>query len=189
MMPPGDINGRNALKFDGVANRMTTATFAQASPYTLGVVLQNDSGANSTAQVVISDITNQRSIQKGASNFWLMFMGNTLSTAIAPDTSGHYLIVVCKNTPNAVIGVDGTETTGNAGNGSWAGGVNIGANNAASFWNGMIAEIVVYSNEVTPTDRTALGSYFTNKWFTAPPSIATPGPLVSPTAVHQAANW
>lgn len=166
------VSLKNVLDFDGSLNRMTTSSFGLTQSFTVAAVVLNDSGANSTQQLVISDVTNTRSMLKLSTNTFALFDGNSL-VGPAADTSAHYFIGLAKASPNAVISVDGAETSGNAGNGSWAGGVAIGgkSSDGSSAWNGMIAEVVVYTIELTAGNRTSLGTYFTNKWFTAPSTV------------------
>ncbi len=181
------VSGLNVLDFDGASDMMHTTSFVLTVPFTMAAVVQNDSGANSTTQAIVADVTNSRSLQKNSSNVWLIFSGNTLSTATAPNTAAHYLIG-CTASASAVISLDGTETTGSTGTGAWQGGVNIGANNSASFWNGTIGELVFYTDTLSAGDRTSLGAYFTDKWFTVAHGPSTEA-IVVPTAVHRAANW
>ncbi len=181
------VSALNVLDFNGTTNMMHTPSFVTTTPFTVAAVIQNDSGANSTQQMIMSDVTNSRSIQKGASNAWLVFDGNTLSAGTV-NTSAHYLIATCVSA-GAILSIDGTETSGSTGTGAWQGGINIGGSaGPANFWNGTIAELVIYALTVGSSDRAALGAYFTDKWFTTAHGPST-DPVVSPTAVHRAANW
>ncbi len=186
------LNGFNVLDFDGTSDRMVTGSLTVSVPWTVCAVVQNDSGADSSAQCILGTAgATDAGLFKWFTNFWAVSSANQVFSAAAPDTSAHSLTGVILSASTARIRVDGTESaTGNAGNTALtsAAALVVGGNRTTSnYWNGTIAELVVYSAALATGDRDSIDAYFTNKWFTAP--SPAPDPIVSPIAVHRAANW
>ncbi len=184
-------NGTNVLDFDGTANTMRTSSFNVTNGSTFAAVVLSDSGANGVELEVIGDVLNGRVAGKSAGNHWFLFAGSTPDEFGTLDTSAHAVIWTENTGSTAVVNVDGADlsTTGTTGTGTWASGIQVGAfKTPSNFWNGWIAEIVIYNATVlTSGQRTSLYNYFNSKWFLTPgPSIQI---VVAPTAVHRAANW
>lgn len=186
------VSGVNVLDFDGSANTMRTSSFSVTggTGYTIAGVVLSDNGANGAQEWWAADVTNGEVVGKHTTNGYLVFTGNTVSSGTI-NTSGHSVINVGGTSSAALIQVDGTVLTSgqNAGTGGIAGGMQIGSSKTSTlFWNGMIAEVVIYTDALSSGDRTSLANYWTTKWFTAPATLGFQ-PVVPSTAVHRAANW
>jgi hypothetical protein len=165
----GLIGGRNALRFDGVANVMT-ATMSQTQPITVFVVARCSSGAG-TFGVAVSG-TNSLGCafvyRHGGSNTWNAYAGTTAITAGAADLNAHYWRTEI-NGASSQIWRDGVAGTGPANLGSSNIGGNLYVGSGGWAWTGDIGEVIVYSGILSAGDITSAETYLRDKWLAMDP--------------------
>lgn len=188
-----NLNGKNVLAFNGTSNVMPTggANFNLTAPITWAAVMAYDPGPDGILAAIANSYSGQWGLYKSITNKWVLQGSPDVAAAPTVDTAAHSLIGLVKTGAGAtVVNFDGVETTGTGGTGAVTQKIDIGSNTTGAYWNGIIAEVVVYSIELNAASRAALYSYFQAQWFTpsGPVALST-RPNVSMTAVHRAANW
>lgn len=166
------IKGRNVPNFDGSNdNLITTGTMSVSQPNTTFVVFKYPSGLSTTTRylfdgsvnrqfIIVATPTTPSQINFGAGTT----VGITSLTGIENATS--YVTSVF-NGASSQVRVNGVQrSTGNPGTNGVGTALVIGAfqSQAGSFWQGMIAEILIYSRALSGSEITTLESYLSSKW-------------------------
>jgi hypothetical protein len=164
------LNSKNVFDYDGTTDNLRNAAWTVTDPYTICVVALNDSGANATTQSMVGSVATAAGgrLQKTTGNAWAISSGSTLSAGTV-DTSAHTFIALIKSGATAaVLSIDGAETTGQSGTNDYNG-FGVGAaifGGPTEFWNGTIAEVIVYTVSKDATSRASLYTYCKAKWGT-----------------------
>jgi len=169
------INGLNALDFDGVDDLMSIAgvrsIFSISANFTFFIVIQSDVAAPPTQMTFSSTDGNEDRFMQMLNTSEIRTGTNDgankgKSTAFTDITSPH--VVSFTNTSSNVINqfLDGTLSTGtNAPFGSSSFATTIGARTSGDLnFNGLIAEIIVYSRIISTAERELVETYLTEKW-------------------------
>ena len=160
-------NSLDTIDFQGTVYMQHSAFTVEAQPLTLFVVFQ----APTQAQIPIDGLgsSNRIFVGTGGSNDILkIWAGTTLAgnTNVAGNWSyGHAVFNGTSSSHDFTDGTNSSTASGNAGtNGS--NGLTVGTlyTAASDFWQGEMAEIIMYGKEVTGDELTGLRSYLESKW-------------------------
>lgn len=201
------LSGRPSVSFDGTDDRMTSALASTmgidgSSPRTIFVVYHQDTlaaknvvgyGAQAAAQLF--DVL--LSSQEFAGHFY--GAGNDTLTETTQTYPLSSLVV-------GTISYDGTDVNTYQHDGSFNGSLatktialttgdsafNIGAGSYTplNYFNGTLAEVLVYSEALSTSDREAVDNYLFTKYTTSPPGIPEPGTgLLAACGLLLAVGW
>lgn len=163
-----EINGQKWLNFDGASQTMRHTNGALAQPCTVFTVLKFHAlppvsgsvldGTNAAGRMLVG-ITSAGAFQISG--------GTSLSSASSLVPTGKWMIYEAsfKASPNAAIITNGVSVqTGDAGSQA-AAGLFVGQRQAGGrLFNGGLAEILIYTNDVSAGDRTSIRDYFYSKY-------------------------
>lgn len=163
----GNRNSLDTIDFSGTVYMQQSAFTVEAQPLTLFLVFE----APTQAQIAIDGLgsSDRIFVGTGGSNDILKIWASTTlagNATIAGNWS--YGQAVFNSTSSSHDFTDGTNSStasGNAGsNGS--NGITVGVlqNAASDFWQGEMAEIILYGKEVTGDELTGLRSHLASKW-------------------------
>ena len=164
------LNGLAALDFDGTNDLLDSADL-DASPlaqaYTFFAVCKDDPGTDGSRTLVDTSSAlsaNRMTILQPANI--AVVSGATFVTGSNIGTAPHVLELVVNGASSKFRLDGGTEATGNAGANTW-GQVRVGSNSvgdAGTFWDGVIAEIVVASGELDAATRANVRRYLGRRY-------------------------
>ena len=179
----GEINGLPVVRFDGTNDRLTFAGTAGsdefALPNTAFAVVRNSSASTTGNRHVFAgadgSARNHLLLEDGD---WAIFKGGIIGdSGVSADTDPHYLMAFYNVSAavNSTIRLDGAEIY-NAGLDGSEGfrliHVGVNAGNSGAFWEGDIAELLVYSRELTTQEISDTEDYLEAKWFTGGQTVA-----------------
>lgn len=158
-----EINGKPVVRFDAVDDFLGNATLVVAQPLTI-VVVERAAVANHLGNFIDGSV---RCILGHSSLVYRLYAGGagsieggTTDTS-AHSMSGHF------NGASSEMWKDGTSiATGDPGTLAYPAGYKIGSdhNGADQFFNGDIAEVIIYDSALSAADRNALGGYIQTKY-------------------------
>jgi hypothetical protein len=165
------VNGFPVVRFDGVNDKLQTASFPLAQPLTIFAVFRHSSLAT-TNKTVFDGLTNLSAMLSGqvTGPQWIAFAGTNLFDGTA-DTNWHVATVVF-NGGSSNIRIDGGPgVTGNAGTATPSG-ITLGSRGSGiNFFVGDIFEVTVYSSALSTTNINSVGAYLAARagliWTTA----------------------
>jgi hypothetical protein len=164
------INGEAVVKFDGTNDEMQTASITLNRPMHFFVVLEHNSWVSEDAVMGGRATPSWRLFQFGSSPDLISNggAGSTASAGLALNTFGMIHGLVNSTTENWLALNDGAETanTANIGTYNHPGGIRLGAGytTASQFGACEIAELAVFSAEVTGSDLTDMLAYFSDRY-------------------------
>lgn len=157
------INSLPVANFDGADDQLDTdGTWSALShPFTMaGVFKFNWLGS---ASAIFTGTTNAVEVGQDRSNF-TMQAGSTLTSSSGADTSAHYFVSRHQTSTNAELRIDGaSEATGDDGTLTLSG-LQIGVDATLAYASMYLAELLVYSADVTGSDLTRLENYFASTY-------------------------
>ena len=164
------MNGRAVLDFDGVDDRMVTATLSLPQPSTVFIVAANDDGADGLSATLFDGLsaTAVARMSKTSGNAWSMNAGTqVLGPNGAVDTAAHIHAAVF-NTTTSERYVDGAlVASGNAGGAYPSTGLVLAATGVPNgWWDGPVAEVIAYTGVLTAAQRLLVENYLRAKWAT-----------------------
>jgi hypothetical protein len=181
------INGRSVGRGNGTSSTLAVSTIVTAQPLTAFIVAKHATGSVTANQHMFCGENFRPSFlaANAATDAYAHYGGTTVqSTGIALDTEPR-LISSKLNGASSVLYLDGVSTnTGNPGTGAFNfdadhrsrvfSGVSDGGA-ATQFFNGDIAEILLYSGALSDGDRESIEAYLNEKYFETPEgSVAVP---------------
>lgn len=172
------LNGRNVIDFDGSNDFLKSSAWTLAQPLTYFVVAETDVAGN---QLVIDRGTSGTPggpiLQRNSTGSWEAFGGTSLIGGTA-DLNPHVFAAVF-NGASSRLRVDGAQVAGNAGAQSFsAGGITVGSSRTPSlYWNGHVAEVLVYAGALSTADIEAVEDYLAYKWLNVVPPVEAAGEI------------
>jgi hypothetical protein len=161
----GIINGLPTLRFDGVDDFMvSTRTVIQ--PCTIFLVI--DWIAAAGFNYLFDDISTPDSlvIWRNSSTQWAFYAGTEVDINIS--TSIPSIMMFVANGASSVCRVNATQVSSSAGAGNINNGMMIGSRGVAGspsqFFGGDIAEIIVYSSDLSVDNRSSVLTYLSEKY-------------------------
>ena len=166
-------NGYGYIEFDGVDDRLTINPFTQlagATGWTMFVVAQKTDGAETTGVLTRTDFGDLRiELASTGSGVTVTTAGQTEVYASQSDTNWNAWTLVYEASQPAVFRKNGStltpvsapnqDATLNASNNvMYIGG------SAVDVWPGNIAEVIMFSRTLTPTEYGNVENYLINKW-------------------------
>jgi hypothetical protein len=165
--------GLNVLDFNGTTQYLTNSqTLSQ--PWTVCAVVENDDGADGNAQVFWGSLTEGTIVQfgkaaaGGANAFPQIHAGSNVNASTTADLNAHYVTGIFDNT-SSVVRRDGTSVgSGTVGTNNIGTGMNVGRRSSSTplYWDGAIAELLIYNSALGTTDRQTVEAYLNTKWMT-----------------------
>lgn len=167
------LNSLPVVRFDGIDDNMTSP-LSNGSPCQL-----NGANVNCTMFIVVkatgstpedlidAGTLNQSVLQHSGASSVLAYAGGVLSASATPGDFTVYYVVWGAGDPGSVLGVNGVETTGNAGGANLynTGGVTVGSGGGGSFPAACdIAEVIIYNTALGTTDRGTVYTYLKTKY-------------------------
>jgi hypothetical protein len=173
------LNGRNVLDFDGTANAMATS-LADAATQTVLFVAVSDV-ASSSGRLWSYGTTNRGVFSdSGTWAFWRQqTSGAILFGATASATSPSVACALFTSNSSLTTFGSGAQGTTNDPVDSSGASFNIGKE-TTNFFNGYIAEIVIYNTALTTAQRASVEAYLAAKWSISgvhAPATATSDPV------------
>jgi hypothetical protein len=163
----GSRNSLDTVDFQGNVFMKHSAFTVEAQPLTLILVFQ----APTQAQIPIDGLGSSDRIfvgTGGSNNILKIWAGTTLAGNATIAGNWSYGQAVFNGTSSSHDFTDGTNSTTASGDSGSNGsnGLTVGVlwNAASDFWNGEIAEIIMYGKEVTGDELTGLRSHLASKW-------------------------
>ncbi len=152
------INSLPTVRFNGTSDALKNATLAPlGQPFTVFVVAKS-SASGATRSIINSNTGTTDALYIDSTAHLSLFGGSgSITGSVASAANAHVLEMVV-NSSSSLVGVDGTITTGNPGTNGWQSGIIMGANSilSAEWFNGDIAEVVVYSGAMSSGDRSTV---------------------------------
>ena len=147
-------NGRPAVEFDGVNDRMTSAATA-ASDFTTSVVLKALTASQSN-QWLLQDTSGSDMLLRHKSTNYDFYDGTTTHTIGTAGTDQHHIFITA-NTSGSVVSFDGADQSisGILNNGYTD--LEIGGDSGSRWWHGRFNEIVIWDS-YQATNRTGIES-------------------------------
>lgn len=163
-----EINGQKWLSFDGSNDILKHGLGALAQPTTVFALCKFDGLPAASATVLDGTNASTRMLMGITSAGAFQISGGTALTSAGSlvDTGNWVLFeATFKASPSAAIITNGvSQLTGDAGSQA-ASGLFVGQRQAtARYLDGGLAEILIYTNDVSSDDRTAIREYFTTKF-------------------------
>ena len=168
-----NTNGYGYIEFDGVDDRLTINPFTQlagATGWTMFVVAQKTDGAELTGVLTRTDYGDLRiELAATGSGVTVTTAGQTVVYANQSDTNWNAWTLVYEASQPAVFRKNGgTLTPGSSPNQD----ATLNASNnemyiggsASDVWPGNIAEVIMFSRTLTPTEYANVENYLTTKW-------------------------
>lgn len=164
--------GTNNIEFDGSTNHFIASTFVLENAHSIYVVAKSDSdgyrrilNANGYYFLGNGNGDNNFTTLYGTSN-WQSTGTSTNTPALSvADTS---ILVAVSNGTNVIPYHNGTAQNSRSSSmeGPAPAGVTIGkhANSSSQYWDGHIAEIIIFNTNQTDADREKVEGYLAHKW-------------------------
>jgi len=158
-------NGKNILTFDGTNDFLSTAGFTLSQPHTDFIVFRYNSGFGT---VVDGFNPNRAALARSVGLLWQMTTSTTLNSGSAiADTNWHALGLVFNTTSSEMFADGVSVATGNAGTANLSTGYILGCfNGTGAFFNGSIAEVLLYSGVLSSSRIATVNAYLKAKWGT-----------------------
>lgn len=160
------LNSKNVVDFDGTNDVLITADFTQAQPVTVFAVAAEDV-TTAGAQQVVGNGNVTPTLFSQFSTTYRYFAGTLQSgSGLSVDTNPHIWVGVF-NGVSSSLRIDGTPvSTGNPGANGWSTKpLRIGASFTPDSWfNGIVAEVIVYPSALSGGDLAAVEAYLDAKW-------------------------
>lgn len=171
-------NGRTSFTFDGTNDSLTgPAAFSLTSTHSVFAVL--NPSVRKIASFLAGSVSTELIYGDGSSSFSggkfaafgvarAVYGGGTITTGVYQIVS-----VVCLGASmptdlsmwtNGTGGPISVVTAGTAPTAALTGALTIGTSSANQFWNGGIAEMLIYSRSVTTAERVAIQRFLSAKW-------------------------
>ena len=186
-------NGLPVVRFDGGSDFMQTAAFPEGEevqPNTVFVVAKKTAGTGFRVFVDGTVVTNRHAIGQNSGGSWFISAGTDQADA-ASDTNWH--VFTAQFDATDILRIDGTQViSGNAGAHTLTG-FTVGAryDGTSSFWDGDIAEIIIFDRALTATERNLVEWWLATKYTITGPGVVTratlegPHPMLEPrTFIH-----
>lgn len=165
-------NGRNVLVFDGTDDRMRAIDVFPPDPglYTpvTWFVVAKTNVATGQRTPLAAD-PGRLFLTSGGTV--AAYAGSVVDTGIAMGTADARIITLIGDFNGAAatsgVGVDGTFTTGSLGT-IFSRTLDVGGIPAGEWWNGTIAEVIVYARALSVAERQQTEQYLREKWFPPP---------------------
>ena len=160
---PQFANGMNVIDWPNTAGQNLSRTVALSQPLTVFAVIATDA-TNAAQHYWFADVT---AYQKGTPSTWRLYAGSVLNSGVSVDTSAHTMTSIF-NGASSQLFKDGTQigATSNAGS-TGITKISIGGGTSTTApWDGLIAEVVLYTSALGTSDREAVESYLRTKWGT-----------------------
>lgn len=161
------INGKGTVHFDGTADALVCSSFPTISqPFTVFAVVQLDATNTDNVGITVNPTGSAAPFFITTDQKLGEYALSVASSAAAFDvTTAHVLDGVFDNT-TSLVAIDGTETVTSPGTNSMGGGLIVGAGSLlnASFLQGWVSELLIYSGHLSSGDRDAIRAYLGNKY-------------------------
>lgn len=165
----GAINGKPAVRFNGTTDAMYNTAFPVLNqPITAFIVAKRTAATATIAALlnsaIVSDEWTAALLVSDTQNIGA-YAGEFAVGPAATSTNPNIYEAVFSGT-NSVLAVNGTSSTVNAGTDPWSGGVTVGANagRLGEWFNGDVAEVIVYSGALSSADRAAVRAALGSKY-------------------------
>lgn len=174
------LNGLNVIKFS-VANAtiLLSAAITLAQPVTVFMVMQTNTPSSGNQQALGN--AGACPTVWGTSSQYALYAGGVASGGTL-DTAAHYWSADF-NGSSSNLWIDGAAvlTLVNAGGGGWSSnpiGIGGAADGSGNYWDGDIAEFILYPSELNTTDRQSVEAYLNAKWFVSGGGGGATGPVL-----------
>jgi len=158
-------NGLNVLDFDGTNDQLSVSGFTLTQPYTVFAVALSDDGADATGQRITDGQASSTILGKTTANSWNLFAGTGLLGGTV-DGGAHVHGGVFDGA-TSTRRVDGAVVASGNGGTSSHGGLRLAiSNTGTNFWDGWIAEVVMYPTGLSAGDCSSVEAYLKTKWGT-----------------------
>ena len=176
----GTQNGHTTVVFDGSTDTLSCSVAGMVHPVTMFAVARNT--ASSGQRNLISYSSDGRIFRTSGGTIDI-YQGSFLSSGTSWGTTDFHSVSAVFNGASSLIAVDGgSDTTGTSGGGSFdTGSAAVGALRASSseYWQGDIAELIVYDRALSSGERSQVEDYLAAKWFGTSDGTATPAVTAS----------
>lgn len=157
------LNGMNVIDWPNTGGQNLSRTVALSQPLTVFAVIATDA-TNAAQHYWFADVT---AYQEGTPSTWRLYAGSVLNSGVSVDTSAHTMTSIF-NGASSQLFKDGTQigATSNAGS-TGITKISIGGGTITNApWDGLIAEVVLYTSALGASDRQSVESYLKAKWGT-----------------------
>lgn len=166
----GTQNGHPTVTFNGTSHSLTTPSWAMTKPVNVFVVARDTTGTESTQRTLFMPYQDGRIYSTSGGNGEVATYQGSTMTAGAWGAS-HRLVAAVFNDTASKLAVDGAAYTTGAGGGILFSSGNttaLGRHNATAteFWQGDVAELLVYGRELSTVERQQVETYLHTKWGT-----------------------
>lgn len=174
------FNNKPVVKFDGVDDLMTWAAPNLKARTIFAVVTQESAaGAGATIATLISDSNDFLGIRRNATTSSYSSPGNTndftgATPAGALTTNNSANTNYTPGTPHIMVAIAGGQRT--FANAFWLGNAK---STLARYWNGSVAEVIVYDGTLTADGINKVGYYLQNKYNVPGATFPVPTPQIS----------
>lgn len=173
----GVMNGQPTVRFDGTDDRMTVAASGSAQPLTV-------------LAVVNPDVVNDREIIGGGvellvNTTWNGWGGTTTLVGPTATAAQNTAVIFIANGATSTVRVttgsgQPVTTTGTTGTTALSASFTVGSTGSARFWDGEIAELVIFSQALSASDLAVVDSYVGSRYGIGVAATASSLPLYSP---------
>lgn len=155
------LNGKPVVRFDGVDDKLDTASFTLAQPFTVifaavprglpSFSTPFDAVSGSACTVYFNSVYRQQTTLD-------------VSTTLTPVVGTAEKVFATYNAASSAFARNGTSVTTNPGTGGTTTGLRVGASRSGSFAQHDFAEFLIYSRAITTTERQQIEAYFLSKY-------------------------
>lgn len=159
------INGHPVIRFDGAGDVLLgpfTTGGVMNQPNTIFVIVMHDTGVG--PDHFMDDDTVALSMRAGiaAGNLWNIYAGVSLADGAA-DANWHIWTILYNGAASQYWHEGVSKAAGNAG-ANVPNGLCLGAQVASNFWDGDIAEAILYDSNLSNADKNQIGQYLATRY-------------------------
>jgi len=161
-------NGLPILRFDGVANKITTPALSLTEPNTVFLMGKQTSKATEGRFLDTPTGPGRQLLGLNASGFFDLYAGSA-SLNDSTDHSGAFIVLSAVFNGASTIGyLNGTQAvSGNPGTGYTSlSSALVGSDGGSSFLTGDMGEVLIYDSALSAGNRQSVESYLKTKWGT-----------------------
>lgn len=161
-----DLNGFNAIKFDGSNDQLRGQWPNLAQPSTIYAVVKLNAFGNPGGVLAGGGVVSTEIITRGAPNLLVGDTNVADGAAVSAAVSAYVLVRGVFNSASSWIRINNQANASSATNftSPWASGMCVGSRNGAQFGAVSVVEIAQYDSVVCGASDTSLLSYFSNRY-------------------------
>lgn len=160
----GTRNGWSTVVFDGTNDRMG-GSLVLSLPLTICTAFKFDNADTADRHLIATNPTGGPTVYTSGGKWWF-YSGLSIDSGVTDDSNWNTRIDVFNGASSELFLNGASIASGNTGVGSistislgcWPSGVN--------FWDGEVAEVLIYNSVLSAQDRALVQSYLQNKWAT-----------------------